>query len=180
MTFISTTGRERLIKTHEKVDTSTFDDLLHSCAVTVEDAFITSGLVPNVDYKSMDVMSLAMRLALDWGKGRDVSITTGYPSGHPHEGLPKAHGLDDLKIQILKRVRDRTRASARSTTSTIAAWANKQANPPSKDILIDAINNLVDCGLLDSRNHTDLGSTGSGSFRINFLAVTQKGMEALS
>lgn len=97
MKFTSATGRERLLRTHPTTAQKTFDDLLHSCATTIEDALITSGLEPGVDYKAMDIFALANPLAMKLMHREGAQITVGYPDDHPHAGLRQDHELNEAE-----------------------------------------------------------------------------------
>ena len=119
--FEGPTGRKRLLKTYEKSNEKAFDDLLHSCAVTVEDSLIMGGAQPGRDYVMLDLYRLAMALAIETSRGQRVQIATGIPDSHPHAGLlvPDA-GADteaDIKQTIRKLLRKNGAASTRHITS---------------------------------------------------------------
>lgn len=150
MSFYSKTGRERLVKTHEKSDMGTFDDLLHCCMCTVEDGLITSGLVPGRDYTAMDLAKLAMPLALEWSKGKDIAITTGYPAGHPHEGNPSE--LADMEGLVLKALK--TSATGEKNKSSLSL-ALGRGSLDRKNKLWAALDNLIQMGLVSARPGTN-------------------------
>ena len=112
--FESATGRKRLLRTYENTRSSCFDDLLHSCAVTVEDAMLMSGAEPGVDYSRIDLFKLSMPLALDIRKrGEETGtytgglITTNVPDKHPHAGLTPIHPLPpSSRSALLQLIKD--------------------------------------------------------------------------
>lgn len=81
------TGRARLLRTFEKTRPDCFDDLLHCCAVTIEDGMIMSGCRPGVDYSRLDLFKLAMPLAMQLAQKNNAQVTTGVPDTHPHAGF---------------------------------------------------------------------------------------------
>ena len=83
--FVSQTGRCRLLKTYENSNYATLDDVLHACAVTIEDALITGGARPGVDYTRIDLYRLAMKLPHI--RATTAAITVAVPDEHPHAGL---------------------------------------------------------------------------------------------
>lgn len=85
-TYTSPTGRKRLLRTYERVDITTYDDLLYSCAVTVEDALIQGGAVPLRDYEIKDLYKMAVPIAVSMAN-EQTTITAGIPNDHPHSGV---------------------------------------------------------------------------------------------
>jgi hypothetical protein len=79
------TGQMRLLRTYETTAINCFDDLLYCCAITIEDALLTGGAKPGQDYKTLDLYTLAMPLAIAW-RNESTQITTGIPSTHPNAG----------------------------------------------------------------------------------------------
>jgi len=124
MKFTSATGRERLLRTHPTTAQKTFDDLLHSCATTIEDALITSGLEPGVDYKAMDIFALANPLAMKLMHREGAQITVGYPDDHPHAGLRQDHELNEAEKAIMARIIKRPACNK----SSLSAWVKTQAD----------------------------------------------------
>ena len=92
--FQGPTGRKRLLKTTKQSDINCFDDLLYCCAVTVEDAMLTSGATPVLDYSRLDLFKLAMPLARDM-RTEHTAITTAVGNSHPSAGLKP----DQIKTQ---------------------------------------------------------------------------------
>jgi hypothetical protein len=102
------TGRKRLLRTFEVTLQGTFDDVLHSCAVTTEDAMILGGARPGTDYVRLDIYKLAMPLAIALAQKNQVAITSGIPDSHPHAGLESASPKPrDLEAEVLEAVRQR-------------------------------------------------------------------------
>lgn len=102
------TGRERLLQTFEKTDPGCFDDLLHCCAVTVEDALLQAGMKPIKDYKKMDLFKMAMPVAIEYSAKFDAAITTGIPDSHPHSGSVKRQFTVTERRENGKLVREKT------------------------------------------------------------------------
>jgi hypothetical protein len=77
--------KKRLLKTYENVHTHSLEDFIYLMALNLEDALLTGGAVPGVDYQILDLYRISMPLAVEsWkDKSKDLSFVTGYPEGHP-------------------------------------------------------------------------------------------------
>jgi len=170
MKFTSATGRERLLRTHPTTAQKTFDDLLHSCATTIEDALITSGLEPGVDYKAMDIFALANPLAMKLMHREGAQITVGYPDDHPHAGLRQDHELNEAEKAIMARIIKRPACNK----SSLSAWVKTQADnyPLARKLLFDSLDKLIRNGYVVFFSDGGIGDP--------FYGVTDKGRRALS
>lgn len=155
-TYESVTGKKRLLRTHPKCSPTTFDDLLHCCAVTIEDSMLTSGGRPGVDYIFMDLFTLALPLARDFSRGGGSFgkfITTEVPDSHPSAGLTPTPGvprtepetLNDQVLGILKR-------EPPLTIFEIKARLNR---PPKRGALPKALHRLGKQGLVEFKFFDD-------------------------
>lgn len=84
--YTSPTGRKRLLRTYEQADVTTYTDLLHCCAVTVEDALIQGGAIPGQDYEVKDLYKMAVPIAVNMADDH-TAITAAIPDDHPHSGV---------------------------------------------------------------------------------------------
>lgn len=76
--------KTRLLKTYETVANHTLEDMIYVAALNVEDALITGGAIPGVDYQIMDLYRLGAPFAMKLYESHpNPEHVTGYPSGHP-------------------------------------------------------------------------------------------------
>lgn len=150
--FESVTGRKRLLRTHIKVDISCFDDLLYSCAVTIEDAYLKAGAVPGINYSVNDLFYSALPLALERMKsGEGSSITTGIPDDHPHAGLD----MDaDRKNELEAEVLDFIKAYGSATYAQVAALSAGFNGDPDLSAT-EALHRLIRKGKVQKRRNGD-------------------------
>lgn len=146
--YESVIGRKRLLRTYERVDTSTFDDLLYCCAITVEDSMLQGGARPGVDYQLLDLFQLAMPLAVAMMNDA-TSITTSIPDDHAHAGL--ALQPPPLTGEVFQFVKSR---GAHGTTGSAVSRVFSKAGR-SKDAL-EALAGLVLDGSVLKVRHCNL------------------------
>ena len=76
---------KRLLKTYETVSNGTIEDSLYLVAANIEDAMLTGGGVPGVDYTFKDLYSMAVTLMPHmFPEMGDMSHACGYPPNHRH------------------------------------------------------------------------------------------------
>lgn len=74
--------KTRLLKTYETVDSNTLDDMIYLAALNVEDALLTGGAVPGVDYQIIDLYRLGMPFAMKFYESHpNPTHVAGHPSG---------------------------------------------------------------------------------------------------
>ena len=76
----------RLLDTYQYCTPNTLDDSIYLAALAVEDAMLTGGASPGVDYTFKDLFTLGVALMPHMFE--DIAgkpFTTAYPSGHPGE-----------------------------------------------------------------------------------------------
>lgn len=139
--FESVTGRKRLLKTHESVQLIDFSDLLHACAITVEEALLTSGATPKIDYTVIDVFKLAMPLAIN-RQTESTSICVGIPSDHPNAGLEAEP--TDTEAAVLSYIEQKRHV----TKPHLSLWAGKNGIPMKE--AQSAASSLLERGVIGS------------------------------
>ena len=74
----------RLLRTYETVDHTMMEDVIYVAALNVEDAMLTGGLRPGIDYTALDLYRIGMPFALMLYEQAKNLMThvSGYEPGH--------------------------------------------------------------------------------------------------
>ena len=148
--FESVTGRKRLLKTYEKCRLDCFDDLLYCCAVTVEDAMLLGGGIPNVSYTFTELFKMALPMAMERSKDQGgTTITVGVPDSHPGAGLvPQEPTLGDtLEQELYNYIRLRTE-KGRNNGATRSGISFSLPFRGRREQAREALQRLIDKGLV--------------------------------